>query len=118
MTTENSGKRSDRPDRMRDAVRVIEDIDNLRNLHDAVPTLLFFVSAGFSVRCFFWIIDVTTWLGFDKLDPILPASTAFILVAVTLICLPIKMTSAFVYSSPMSVKKLYRSRNGYRFKNT
>ena len=82
MNTENSRIRSDRPDRVRDAVLVIEDIDKLRNLHDAIPSLLFFASAGFSVRCFFWIIDFATWLGFDKLDPILPASTAFILLFV------------------------------------
>ena len=78
MNTENSRIRSDRPDKVRNALLIVEDIDKHRNLHDAIPTVLFFVSAGFAVRSFFWIIDFTTWLGFDKLDPVFPASIGFI----------------------------------------
>ena len=77
MSTENSKPRSDLPDKVRTALLIIEDIDKHRNLHNAIPTLLLFLSAGFAVRAFFWIIDLTTWLGFDKLDPIFPAFLSF-----------------------------------------
>jgi hypothetical protein len=78
MNGDNSRISSARPDKVRDALLIIEDSDKHRNLHDAIPFVLFFASAGFSVRSFFWIIDFTTWLGFDKLGPVVPASLAFI----------------------------------------
>ena len=78
MNGDNSRISSTRLDKVRDALIIIEDSDKHRNLHNAIPPVLFFTSGGLSARSFFWIIDFTTWLGFDKLSPVFPASLAFI----------------------------------------
>lgn len=60
----------------------IEDIDRYKNLHGAIPILLFLVSGALAARSYFWLIDLTTWLGLGRVDPIFPASMSFILLFV------------------------------------
>lgn len=65
--------------KVKNTLKRMEEIDQHRNLHRAVPILLFLLSGGFAARSYFWLIDLATWVGLGKLDPVFPASVAFIL---------------------------------------
>lgn len=68
--------------KIKNTLNRIEEIDQHRNMHGAVPMLLFLLSGGFAARSYFWLIDLATWLGLGKLDPVFPASISFILLFV------------------------------------
>ena len=79
MATEISKTRFGMSNRLENAIYRVEEIDGYRNLHDAIPILLFLVSGGLAARSFFWLIDFMTWLGFDKLDPVFPSLISYVL---------------------------------------
>lgn len=45
-------------DKVRDAISVLEDMDECRNLHRGAAVFIFFASAGLSVGAFFLIVDL------------------------------------------------------------
>ena len=71
-----------KPGNLETAIRRLEDVDGYRNLHDSIPVLLFVASAGLAARSFFWLIDITTWLGLGRIDPVVPSSISFVLLFV------------------------------------
>ncbi|MDU8929866.1 hypothetical protein RXV86_20970 [Alisedimentitalea sp. MJ-SS2] len=95
MTSENPS------DTLEKAIRVIEDLDTCHDLHKSVPILLFTLSGAFALRSFFWQVDLMTWFGLARLDPVLPSSLAFIglfmvWVLTFLICMSILQKMRFI----------------------
>ena len=78
MDTDNRDRAPARTEGLDAAARLMEEVDGCRNLHPSVPVFLFLAAGGVAVRSFFWGIDVATWLGFDRVDPVLPASISFV----------------------------------------
>lgn len=69
-------------DKIASAIRLIEELDQQRNLGSSVPMIIFIGSGSIAVGSFFILVDFSAWLGLGKLDPVLPSSTAFILIFV------------------------------------
>lgn len=63
-----------------DAVAIVDCVDGYRDLNGAIPVLLFLTAGGVAARSFFWLVDLATWIGLDRLDPVLPSSVSFVLV--------------------------------------
>lgn len=57
----------------------LEMLDGARNLHEAVPIALFVGAGAFSMRSFFWMVDLFTWMGLGQVDEVLPSTIAFVL---------------------------------------
>ncbi|WP_428641578.1 hypothetical protein [Roseibium sp.] len=82
MTVKISKAHSGASDELENTLDRIKEIDRYKNLHDAVPILLFLTTGALAARSFFWLIDLMTWLGIGKLDALLPTSLSFVLLFV------------------------------------
>lgn len=69
-----------KPQRRRDALFILEDIDKYRNLHTGVAIIFFFVSAGFGVLTFFLINESALWAGSNKQAAMLVVSVSWVLI--------------------------------------
>lgn len=68
------------PQGRRDALFILEHVDNYRNLHTSVAVLSFFVSAGFGVLTFFLIVNSTLWEGINVQAAPLFVSISWVLI--------------------------------------
>ena len=69
-----------KPQRRRDALFILEDIDKYRNLHPSVAVISFFVSAGFGVLAFFLINESVLWVGINEQVALLLVSISWVLI--------------------------------------
>jgi hypothetical protein len=69
-----------RNDKLIEAVSLLENIDGFRNRRAGYVIIAFIISCSISVRSFFWLIDLTTWLGLEKFHVTAPASVSFVLI--------------------------------------
>ena len=69
-----------KPQKRRDALFILQDIDRYRNLHTGVAIIFFFVSAGFGVLAFFLINESALWGGLNKQAAMLVVSVSWVLI--------------------------------------
>lgn len=94
MAAKQSNKTATQTKRLNDAISLFDEMDTYRNRHRSYPIILFLISCATGARSFFWIIDLMTWIGLEKLHVTAPASASFVLIFVVVIAVFVLSLSA------------------------
>ncbi len=64
--------------KLREALVLLDDADRCRNLSAGLSICIFLGSAALSAFLSFQLMDFLIWLGADRIDPLIPVSSAYI----------------------------------------
>lgn len=96
-------------DKLDDALSLLEEIDKHRHLHKWAAVILFCVTGALAVYSFFWLIDLTEWLGFSSLDPLLSVAVSYTLLFVVWVFLFLVVLSVLNTSRVNDLHALVKS---------
>ncbi len=85
MSAVTTGKFITQSARMQKAILLFDNVDKRFRLRAVFAIIAFFFSCGLGFRSFFWLIDLTTWLGLEKVHITGPSLVSFILIFVVTI---------------------------------